>query len=562
MFSSIRRHQSWIWIIVVVLVSISMVWFFTDRSDRGGGRGPVSIASIKGRQVSLREYKEARTEIRLLYFLNYRNWPEEDKKLAQNFDVEQQTLYRLLRLSQAKEANIHTSDESVGEMVRRILGTTDPKAIDTFTKEQLAKGGVTANDFERFLRNDAAIQQLGTLGGLSGRFITPREAEGIYRREHQEIAADVVLFNPSNYLAGVNMSATNINSWYTNHMANFRIPERVRVTYVEFTRSNFLADATKDTAKDTNYTKRVEDFYFKSITDKGTNAFKDTNGVVLAKPAAIDRIKEDDLNQRAITMAYRKANDFASVLADKKPHRAEDLTKEAAVQNLKVNVSSAFDQMDGPADLKVSPGFTRAAFALTKDEPVSFQVLGGDEGFYVIALKETVPSENPPFESVRTKVNEAYRLEQAGDLARKAGTNFFAKVNDGLAKGQSFTFVALNEKLKATPLRFSQSTETLPDLDDHVNLRQLKSMAAQMEPGRVSNYVPTPPNGGYVLYVRSRLPIDEAKLRLELPTFMGSMRHYRQSEIYSKWFGREVELAGPPFNTPPGKKGGAASGNN
>ncbi len=556
MFSSIRRHQSWIWIIVVVLVSISMLWFFTDQ-PQGGGGGTPNFGSIKGRPNTLKEYQEAFTETRLLYFLNFQKWPDKDTKLAQNFDVEQQAYYRLLRLSQAKEANIQVSDQTVAEMVRRILGP-DPKAFDTFVNQQLKEGRITANDFERFLRHDAAIQQLGTLGGLSGRFITPREAEAIYRREHQEIEADVVFFNPSNYLAGVNMSLTNINPWYTNRMSTFRIPERVRVSYVEFSRSNFLAEAGKDIAKDTNYLKRVEDFYFKAINEKGTNTFTDTNGVVLAKAVAIERIKDDDLNQRAATLAYRKANAFASVLADKKPHRAEDLTKEAAVQGLKVQVSSPFEQFDGPTDLKVSPGFTRAAFALTKEEPVSFQVLGGDAGFYIIAHHETVPSENPPLESIRAKVNEQYRLEKARTLAEQAGTNFHAKVNRALlAKEKSFAFIALEEKLKSTPmLRFSQSTETLPDLEDHVDLRQFKSVAFQLEPGRVSNFVPTRPDGGFVLYVRSpRPPFNEAKLRTELPAFMGSMRHYRQNEIYSKWFSREVELAGPPFSIPPGKRG-------
>ena len=102
--------------------------------------------------------------------------------------------------------------------------------------------------------------------------------------------------------------------------------------------------------------------------------------------------------------------------------------------------------------------------------------------------------------------------------------------------------------------RFSISTESLPDVEDKINLRQLKQVAFVLEPRRVSNYTPSD-EGGFVLYLRERLPVDETKLRAELPQFMASMRHYRQNETYGKWFGHQIDLAGPPFNRPPGKRG-------
>ena len=51
------------------------------------------------------------------------------------------------------------------------------------------------------------------------------------------------------------------------------------------------------------------------------------------------------------------------------------------------------------------------------------------------------------------------------------------------------------------------------------------------------------PEGGYVAYVKARPPIDETKMKLELPEFIANMRQYRQNEAFNKWFQRQAELA-------------------
>jgi len=60
-------------------------------------------------------------------------------------------------------------------------------------------------------------------------------------------------------------------------------------------------------------------------------------------------------------------------------------------------------------------------------------------------------------------------------------------------------------------------------------LRKLARPRAGLEPGRTSNFVPSA-DGGIILYLRSRLPFDEAKVKEELPEFLGKLRQYRQSE--------------------------------
>jgi hypothetical protein len=148
-------------------------------------------------------------------------------------------------VAKVKEAGIQVSDETVGMFAKRLLGDYP---LAEFTKTVLQPRGLSPEDFERFVRNDAGIQQLSALVGMAGKLVTPAEAEVIYRREHQELGGEIVFFNLSNYLGRVTVTNEALGQWYTNHMAQYRTPEQITIRYVEFARSNFLAEADKQLA--------------------------------------------------------------------------------------------------------------------------------------------------------------------------------------------------------------------------------------------------------------------------------------------------------------------------
>ena len=48
-------------------------------------------------------------------------------------------------------------------------------------------------------------------------------------------------------------------------------------------------------------------------------------------------------------------------------------------------------------------------------------------------------------------------------------------------------------------------------------------------------------DGAYVVFVQSKLPLDETKLTANLPTFERSVRQARRAEAFNDWFRREAE---------------------
>ncbi len=542
MFGTIRKHQNWLWFIVVAVVIVSFVVYFdpSQRGSRSGGRDGGGLGTINGRAITARQFRDAQQETRLLYFLNFRKWPEQDERASQmGFDLERESYMRLLRVAKAREAGVQVSDATVGDLARRLIGPEVP--LDRFAKELLQPNGLTTDDFERFVRHDAEIQQLSAVVGAAGRLVNPVEAEEMYRRDHQELASEAVLFSVSNYMPRVAVSNEALTMWYSNQMARYRTPERVVVSYIEFNRSNFLADADKQFESISNLNMRLEEAYYKA----GTNAFKDTNGNILPREKAIAKIREEERDKLSFFFARKKANEVASALYDDasktpegQPFRPGLFETVAASNGMKVQVTIPFDIENGPTNLNVGDNFTRTAFSLNaSNSPVSFQPLDGEHGYYLIALREHIPGQNQPFFAVQTRVADDYRRSQAFRM-------MFQEANEAIAQGKSLAEIAAQAKTTVVKLPpISRSTETLTNLPPMVNLRQVRSVLLSLEPGKLSSFNSAPPDGGYIVRVTERLPIDEAKLKTELPKFMAEIRYYKQNDIFNQWFRRQVEKA-------------------
>ena len=100
------------------------------------------------------------------------------------------------------------------------------------------------------------MQQLQQAIGLTGELITPQEAAAVYQRDHQELSAQIVFFSASNYLSSVTVTPAAVAQFYTNYLAEYRLPDRVQVSYVAFEVTNYLAQARAEWAK-TNFDELV-----------------------------------------------------------------------------------------------------------------------------------------------------------------------------------------------------------------------------------------------------------------------------------------------------------------
>jgi hypothetical protein len=563
MFGTIRKHQTWLWVFLVGVMSLGLVFFFTPSAytDRGGGsRAEGENGSINGKPITQADYYDAFKEIRIASFLHTGKWPGKDDSDER---LSGETVARVFMVKKLKEMGIEASDRAVGLMVHEQL---KDYPYETLAKEILEPNSLTLADYERYVRNEAGIRQLISAASVTARLVTPTEAEAIWRKQNQEVAGQLACFWATNYLSKVAITNGAISNFYNNSVSSYKIPERLILSYVAFPASNYLAEADNRLSKITNLNEIVSDHYFRG-SRTGTNAWTDTNGVPLSEAAAKEKIKEEIRQNEALITARRAATDFGTeLISQTNANDFANLERLATNKSLRVQVTAPFvarqfgswtnglEEFDnepppgaradetGPETLRDL--IRQKAVTLADDRPIQFSPILGRHGAYIIARKGKLPSEFQPLEKILDKVTTDYKNFSALDMARKAALAFHTNLTNGLTLKKPFAELCAAESVPVISLPpFSPVTTALTNADPRVNLRSLQGVAENLEVGHASRFLSAQPGteGGYIFYLASRPPIDQAKLNEELPEFVNRMRVMRQNEAFQQWFRKQAD---------------------
>ena len=551
MFASIRRHQKWLMGVIMTLTIISFVILMDPSYSgrKGGGRlgrgGKATVGQINDRDISTDEFVQAYHEAIIRFRLYTGRWPEQDETSRQMFDPDRAVQERLLLLEKLRELRVEVSEAAAADWIAGVFRDRDsskfsPEVYRRFVQTELPRARLAEGDFLSFARHEAGIQHVLSLAGLSGALITPREVEALCRRENEQVNTEVVLFSASNHLASVTATPDSLMAFYTNNAARYRVPERVQVSYVKFDTTNFLAEADQQMTQLTNLSQRLDAEY----QQRGQDFFRDADGRMMTRDAAFEKMRGELHEALATVAAQRKAITFAgqlNELYEKDPNQLDHLERLAATNGLPAAVTEPFTRFAGPAGLKVLDTFAEAAFTLSTNQPMFLEPVVGEDAVYILGYKQRFASENPPFESVRERVNTEYRQMEATRLAQAAGRTFHAARTNGLAQQKTFEAICAEEKL--TPIKlspFSLSTRSVPELGGRVDLSLIKDHALTLSPGQVSDFVTTR-DGGLVVQLVSRQPMDEARLKTELPAFLERARQNQQRQALVEWSRRETE---------------------
>jgi hypothetical protein len=577
MIGTIRKHQQWLWVLIIAATIVSFVIFFNPSTKYGGGSGGDSRpsdtgASIEGRPIGVDEFNDAVREELLFYFLQHGEWATQEKLRQMNYQLEQRAYQRIALNQKAKDLGITPTAKAAARMVEEMFGVKPGESVSAddlakFETRNLAPNRLNLEDFARFARHQAANQQLVSLFGMSGKLITPKEAEAFYVRENEPTVAQVAYFPLSNYMAQVNVSLQQATNYFKTNEANYWLPERVQVQYVTFPMSNYVAIAEKDLASNTNLTKEIDAYYMQ----RGPKTFVDTNNVEMTPEAAKAKIKNDLRDNRALTFARTNANALIQNLMnghdDEHPFTINDLQQVASTNGLKVHVTEPFDGRTGPTEFKATQAFMRTAFSLSTNAPddksrsmtYSQSPIPIEEGWIVMGLKARYQAKPQTFEQVQTKVMDDYKREQAFMMARNMGMSFRVAAANAVAQGKSFDSVAASNKVTVVTLpAFSLTTAT--NLQGPVELKKMEAINPNvahllsnrnefqqlventytLQTGKLSEYNPTM-LGGFIVYVKERKPVDPTKLQQELPNFTARLRDQRANAAFAEWFQKQAQ---------------------
>lgn len=545
MIHTIRKHSKWLlWIVSSLVIFAFVVFMGIGPARSGAGASSVNTneigGEIYGQKVTQDMYEKMHTEVDFDFLFRYGQWPEQNPQMTPQ--MLQQSIYvRMMEVEKARQLGVHVTDAQAEKAaagflsspaLQRAFGVHDQAVpFSSFVGQVLGPKGFTEDDFANFIRDDLAIQQLQTLFGIPGELLTPQEAINEYIRENQEYSAQIIFFSASNYLDRVSVSPADVGNYYTNYMADYRLPARVKVDYVVFSASNYMADAQRQIGG-SNLELQVQNI-FQKYGMQATPDAKSTNEALLD-------IRNVLLRHQALQNAATQADTFAQSVFNVTPVSSGNLATVARQKGLAVEHPAPFSEDYGPAEFSAPPAFTQAAFKeLRPDAPISEPVAGPD-GIYILALQTNLPSEIPPLDKIRSKVTDDLRMRLATITAERAGTNFASQLPVQMAAGKSFAAVGFAARLDPLVLPpFSLSTEDVPELGDHATLNQLKEVALTTPTGTASSFMQTD-DGGFILYVQSRLPVDREKMAADMAQFTADLRDRRAQQAYSDWMQHEA----------------------
>lgn len=538
MIETIRKHSKWLLYIIAGATIISMVFFMSVGPVHPGYNGGVNTnvvgGSIYGKAVTQDMYDTMEKEVDLDFFFHYGEFPDQNPQITQT-EIQEFIYTRMMEVEKAEQLGVHVTLQqtvsSAGDLLRspalqRAFGVhNETVPLTSFVTQVLQRRGMTEDDFENFVRDNLAIDQVQMFYGLVGQLVTPQEATNEYIRENQEYSAQIVFFSASNFLSRVSVSPRDVEEYYTNYMANYRLPDRVQVSYVAFSVTNYLSQAQREIGN-SNLDLEVQNVIQKYGMDAAPDAKNETE--------AREEIRKALIRHQALQDATTQADTFAQSVFNIQPASAQSLETAAKKKGLIVEHPAPFSADYGPSEFDAPAAFTRTAFELSPDFPLSEPVAGPD-GVYVIAYQTNLPSEIPPLDEIRSRVSDDLKLRLATITAERAGTNFAHQLPMQMAAGKTFAAVAFADGLDPKVLPpFALSTQDMPELEGHTTMNQLKEVALVTSPGSASPFVPTD-DGGFILYVQSRLPIDEEKMAADMPQFITELRNQRASQAYDDW---------------------------
>jgi len=531
----------------MALTCISFLFFMSSGPGRNRGGAPTSYGTIYGHELTAEEIGQAKRDFELFYLINSGEWPDKNRNMTE-VQIDQQTYLNIMFAQKAKSLGVFVPDAAVADAAAQVLHSqalsrafgANGQAVrmDQFL-DGIKPRGYTAADFEHAIHSQLIVEQLRLTLGLSGSLVTPQEAAMLYDYEHREAYSQAVFFSASNYLGSVTVTPAAVAEFYTNSMAYYRLPDRVQVNYVWFNITNYLDLAKTELTKSNNFETVVDNDYKQYST---APEFKDAKTPEAAKAM----IREALIRKRAAYEAGTKAEEFKKALwsmdsgkADSSVN-AQNIVTLARQFGLTSSLSRPFGENSQPDEFVNAPAVVSTAFTkISADSPFS-DLIGGEDGYYLIGLANQLPSSIPSFAEIHDRVEQDFRAQSALALATRAGTNFDITAGVQLAVGKSFAQAAVAEGQTPVILSpFSLSTADVPEAGNHADARELKQAAFGTTPGRISRFISTA-DGGFVLYLQKIEAVDTSKSSADLAAYTSQIRRARENEAFNLWVNSEA----------------------
>lgn len=434
---------------------------------------------------------------------------------------------RVAVLRKAQAEKIPVADKEVVQQMQTMpLFRSENGAFDVrIYKAVLQQLQITPRQAEELFREQITVYKLMSRP-VQAALISPYELKQAYHLYTDRFVLDYILIPRAQVEKNITVSKSAAQTLFAENPEAFRMPAKVRVSYVEFPVSNFLAKAElPEGAALQVYNKNIEDY-----------RVENTNGNAIVEYKPFEQV-EGEINKQlrlagARKLAVEKASEFVGAVAPKAEGGQPDFAGAAKTAGLKIKTPPAFGLKEELKGIDETAPFRQAAFRLENDAYTSFSdAVVGKDTVYVLSLEQRYASFVPTFEAVEKEVMDAVREDAVTKALAERSLEIEKAVAQATKAGSSF---------KDAVKPFGLKVQTTPEFDITTELKDkyaetLVGLCVNVPQGKLC--APAPAKEGVLLaYVSSRKSTDAdvglPAIRQEL---VDSLSRSRAQRLASSW---------------------------
>jgi len=465
MMKFFRSQSKTVLIVILGLLALGFVFYGNSGSFLNtGANTPTDFGRIDGQDLSASDlYKAVRNTRTLLLLTGH----EQDYPPAQ---IASEAWRQLLLLHEADKLHIDVSDQELIAFIQ--------------SEPQFQKDGVYSPDLYQKLMGE--LQE--------ARHITPDTYAALVHDQLRIEAVTRALFS------SVYAPVSDLSAQYEKYFGP------AQISYVTLDPKSFAASAP--VAPD-----EIAAAYKADANNPAYRTAEQRQVDYVLLPLTPAQMKLPDQEKNAAIQALgEKALDFALAFqpdpsATNAAPAPVDFQAEAKKRGLTVSTTNFFAADTPPQGLPPSPAFNNAAFALTKDDPIS-KVVQLDNGVAVLHLDGIQPSQLRPLAEVTPLIQKELQEKHGAQTAQLMAAIISQTLRAAVDKGQDFKTTALAQHL---------NVQTIPGLvplkapETDLRLRILGDVTAQLATGEVSKPVPMEGDDTIlIVHVDSRAKADPA----------------------------------------------------
>ena len=499
MVNLMRTNQLWLMMIIVFLVSVSLVVFYSNRTDVDR-LASNRVGSLYGQSVSMNDFSLIQRRLDLAERGRLGTNDVVRAATEDGYDQQGGPINYLVVAHEAERLGIHPSDEEVrvaGEKLAAFRGPNgeyDPQRYAVFVDSQLNWRGMGPNQIDELVRMNLMVAKLRAIV-TSTVVVSPQEVRTSYEERYAKTEASVIRLKAADYAAVPEPNEEEIKKYFGDQKDQFKQPARRTVQYVKFG------------------------------LDEAQQKLQGKERMDVLKPIA------------------DQAAQFLEKLVDEKGKT--DFAAAAAADKLPVHDTPELeeDQPGGFPEAAI-PGFAQAAFKLTPASPDSDVPLETPDAFYDLHLNRVVPERPLTLDEARPRIVAAIKAERASAALTAKAEEIRTKITEAMKAGRAFADAAKEAGQTAQdvpPFSLAEPNRSAPDLQEVVGV------TTGLASGELSKFTPDK-DGGFLVYVRGRTPADEAKFQAAQNGFAAQLQ-MRKGELYFfEWLRASRESAWPQFN--------------